>query len=465
MRRPFWQVRIPTIFGLLILIGGVFATSFLVKSGVIVIGQASPSEIPQGVRITDVSDTSFAISYKTDAKVVGTISFGTDKNLGTVTIDDRDQTTGTVNLYNLHHTTIKKLTPQTTYFFQIQSGGKTYLHDNAPFEISTAPTISSQPLNQSPIAGKVIQTDGSIPPEAIVYLKTPTTEPLSVLVKNDGSYLLPMQAIRSENLASYAPVTDKTVVSLLVLSAKESSNVSLFASAANPAPLITLSQSYNFTSALPLESPPASESALLHFPTVSTTEATAKQPAIQTPKNNQEVLDQQPQFRGNAAPGSNVQIIIHSDQAIKTQVKADANGNWSYRPTEQLSPGKHTISIIAPDPFGVLKTITQSFTVYAAGNQVSQSATPSATPTIALPTQNPTPTPTLIPTTAIQQISTPTPYPTAPLLILSPTAPAKASAPLPNAGNETYLILTGGAIGLLLFGILLFITTRHKTFV
>ncbi len=465
MRRSIWQVRIPTVFGLLVLIAGVFVTSFLVKTGVIVIGNASPSEVPQDVRITNVSDTSFSVSYKTDARVIGTISFGSDKNLGKVGIDDRDQATGTVNPYTIHYITIKNLSQNTAYFFSIQSGGTTYLHDNTPFQITTAQVIQAAPLNQPPIIGKAVQNDGSPPAEGIVYLKAPSSQPLSAILKNDGSYIIPIQTLRSDNLAAYASLSPKTVLDLLIVADKGNTTVSLFASQGNPVPLVTILQNYDFTSSSQsLSTPIASESANLHFPTVLAKEATSKDPDIATPKKDQQVLDQQPQFKGSAPAGSNVKIIIHSDQTIQGQATADANGNWNFRPKEQLSPGKHTISIIAPDRFGVLKTITQSFTVYAAGNQVSESATPSATPTIALPSATPIPTST--PTPFVQQVVTQVPTPTTPLLLLTPTiAIQKGGSPLPKVGNELLIVFGSFSLGIFLFSILLFIATRKKTFV
>ena len=55
------------------------------------------------------------------------------------------------------------------------------------------------------------------------------------------------------------------------------------------------------------------------------------------------------------------------------------------------------------DVSGILRTITQSFTVFASGTQVSESATPSATPVVtptSVPISTPIPTsvPTIIPT-------------------------------------------------------------------
>ena len=81
----------------------------------------------------------------------------------------------------------------------------------------------------------------------------------------------------------------------------------------------------------------------------------------------------------------------------------DAYGNWTFRPTTPAIAWEHTITMVARDVSGILRTITQSFTVFASGTQVSESATPSATPVVtptSVPISTPIPTsvPTIIPT-------------------------------------------------------------------
>ena len=143
---------------------------------------------------------------------------------------------------------------------------------------------------------------------------------------------------------------------------------------------------------------------------------------------------------------------------------ADNNGRWTYRPKTPLSPGLHTITITTKDRFGILRSITQSFTVFASGTQVVQSATPSATPTI---TSTPTQTPTVVPTI----ISTPTPTPTilvtpTPIITVIPTAiptpiiTRPPVSPPPAPGSSTLMIT--GIIGTLtiIVGMLLFLASR-----
>jgi len=474
MRNTIWSKHIPTLLGIGIITIGIALTSFLVKNGTIYIGQASPAETPQNLKISNISDSSFTVSYTTQDDSIGSVNFGKDKNLGQAAFDLRDQKQDLTLPHKIHIITVKNLTPETRYFFSIASGQKLFLDNDVPFEVSTAPTIEPQSPSQISLKGQVILPNGEKVKEAIVYATTDKSQVISTLLKEDGSYTLQLDA------------NDKTaIIKILIENETLKSNVSVFAYQ-DTLPTVTLSNDYDFTeSATPI----ATESAeFIGFPSISVTEesgSASSSPKIILPKKDQEFSDQKPQFSGTAAPNETVTITIQSPEEIKTQVTADAFGAWKYRPTNPLSPGQHTITIITRDAFGILKTITQSFTVFAQGTQVSQSATPSATPTLAIlptPTRTPTPTPTktlalaptLTPTPIVGgPVSTPIPTPTlcpgcpAPtptpitLPTLSPTpiatTPAVTIAPPGDSSTLTIGIL---GVAVAAIGALLFLLTR-----
>lgn len=412
---------------------GVGVTSYLVKSGVLFITKASPDNTPKNVRITNVSDSSFSISYTTTKLVTGAISFGTSvDNLKNIALDDRDQQAGNVGLYNLHHISLRNLKPSTTYYFSITSGKDTFMNNNLPFKQTTGPVITSSPPSQNPITGKVVMPDGQTPDEALIYVTTEGAQTISTLVDKNGNYVLPINSIRSDNLESYVPVSNNTVFNMLLIDqALEESNVSFLINQANPVPLIVLSKNYNFVLS---NAPIASQSANLqfHFSSFTASMPQVSQKAqIIVPKKNEGFTDQKPLFTGTASPSANVRIVIHSQTPIEGSVQADTSGNWEFRPDQQLSPGNHTISITTRDKSGILQTITQNFTVYAAGTQINGSAIISPTPTILTPTPSltatPSPTLTLSPPPASSTADlTPSASPTATVapvaIVVSPTA-------------------------------------------
>ena len=141
MRENICSKRIPTLLGILLIIIGVGITSYLVKTGVILTSKAGPSEIAQNIRISNVTDRSFTISFTTEALVIGSINFGKDKNLGQTALDDRDGQ-GVLKEHKIHYITVKNLDSSSDYYFSITSGSKEFLQKAEPFIVKTAPASS-----------------------------------------------------------------------------------------------------------------------------------------------------------------------------------------------------------------------------------------------------------------------------------------------------------------------------------
>ena len=445
MKKTIWDKRIPTLLGMLLIVVGIGLTSFLVDKGVIFIGRASPATNPQNVRITNITDNSFTVSYNTDAQVIGSLTYGKDQNLGQTALDDRDQQTESLVNHKIHSITVRNLSSATKYFFSITSGQDKFLNNGVPFETVTGVNVANPPSEQKPIVGKVVMPDGNTPSEGIIYITTDNSQVISSLLRGDGTYLIPLNSVRGQDLASYLDFSTVKSLKMLIFGDGLSSNVSLSINQINPVPTVTLSQNYDFATGIqPIASSSAQENTIESFPSPKPNgNASSKTPEILAPQENQSFSDQQPLLKGTAEPNETVKIIIHSDAQIQTQVTADANGNWSFRPTTPLSPGQHTISITTKDINGILRTITQTFTIYAAGSQVNPVANPpTATPTpLASPspsaTPTPTPTPTPIPTVASTPTAsaTPTPTPT-PIPTVASTPTPSIAPPLAPGGNS-----------------------------
>lgn len=441
MTNAIWGKRIPTLFGMFLIVVGIIATSFLVRTGVIFEGRASPSETPENIRITNLEESSFTISYTTTGGVLGSVTFGTDENFGNTAIDDADQN-ARVQPHTVHVVTVKNLKPLTKYFFAIVSGQTTFLNNGIPFTVTTAPRMQTQPSKEKTMRGKVVFPQKQSE-EAVVYVTSAGTQTLATRVDATGFYTL--------SLSAFTSLSENSILQMLVVGKGMQSRVTLLANQINPVPTIVLSKDYDFTIST---APVASGSATIGFPNLPANPSASKTPQIVTPKKNEEFSDAQPLFKGTASPSAEVQVAIHSDENLTTKVTADKNGLWAFRPKTALSPGSHTITITTKDKLGIVKIVTQSFTVYAQGTQVGQSATPSATPTTLLPTAATTPTPTA-PTPTL--LLTATPIPTV-LPTNLPTKPPAAKT-LPPPG--TPLVPLGiSAILTTATGILLFFLTR-----
>ncbi len=471
--------KIPGLLGLFVVVLGLGITIYLAQKTTNFFGRAAPSETPNTIRITNISDTSFTLTYQTDASYVGTMTMGADAQDIQVILDDRDQTSGTPKPYALHSITAKNLKPSTSYSFSILSGNTVFLNNGQKFLVTTARSLSASPSVQTPLAGK-IRSLGTTPlNEVLVFATASNGQTLSTLIDPSGLYVLPVNTMRTKDLASYLSITNTTNFELLVTSPTETAHVTISALASNPVPDVLLGQSYDFTiSANPI----ASSSAAGGFPAFSLDQKLKATPQILSPaKDNQGFTDAQPLFKGTALPNEDVTITIHSGEIITTKVTADTSGNWSFRPSSPLSPGQHTITISTTNASGIIQTIQKSFTVYAAGSQVDQSATPSATMTQATPTPTPKATPTPIqsgPTprpsvsTGVQPSPTPTRKPTAtPTLIPTvPTTkggitestptPIKPRPTLPPTGSNATIVVGLTGIATTLVGMMVFFLTR-----
>lgn len=455
MKESIWSKKIPTLLGIVFIFAGIIITTFLVNQTTIFRIKAGGSNVPRNVKITNITDTSFTVSYLTDDSVLGSVNFGKGENLDQTALDERDLISGKPNPYKVHSITTRNLSSTTEYSFAIISGADRFVDNGKPYKVITGEKIESEPSQQKPLAGKIITEIGDPPEEGIAYLRIEGAQEASVLLKNDGSYILPLNSLRSENNSSYFNFSEDIILNLSAFGDSASSNTTLSLSQINPVPVITLGQSYDFkeNKIISSESSPSPQPTLPENKINETT----NQNKVEVPKDNQTFTDQQPEFSGVVAPNQKVEIEIHSDENLKTSVSADSLGNWTFRPNKNLSPGEHTITISTSDQNGFITRITRKFTVYAQGSQFTEST----------PSEGATPTPSTNLSPSISQTPEVSPSPT-PTILQTPTPEASPSSiasgsptPIPPTGPNSLINL--GAVGLttILMGLMvLFLASR-----
>lgn len=481
LRQTFWNKRIPPFLGIFALLLSVTTIIWLSSNAISLNSKAAEGGTPKNVQISNITDSSFTISYTTDDAVTGLISYRKDEVAPTpaegeseeekpdqVVFDDRDKQKGEALPYRVHYITVQQLEPGTKYFYSITSGDEEFqTEEDLPFEITTAPTIQDTPKTLSPIKGKVTLYDNAIPTEAIAYVSSEKSQLLSVFLKPDGTYELPLTGMREEELEHYFPLAADTKLKMLIINSSLRSNITILAGQAeSPIPQVILPKDYDFALNAPISAPtpkddstPSSSSATLTPPAFPTTSvASSSSLTIITPKEDQEFKDPQPTFKGGALPNTTVDIVINSGVAIEASIDADANGNWEFRPPTPLESGVHTITVSARDAMGTMQTVNRSFTVFASGSQFIEPSVKVATPTTA-PTAIPTPTtePTATPTTAPTAGQSPSPTASndnSSQLTPSTTEPRPSIAP---TGSATAIVgFTAIMISLIIGGILLF---------
>ena len=369
------KIHFPTALGLLILLVAIGVGLYWVKNKTAPDSASGQTLAPKQVRITNVTDTGFAVSWTTDQPANAKIKLGTDpNNLKDRFGDDRDQLSGETGSFEVHHLTAKNLTPNTKYYFKIESTGKPFDNQGKPFEITTGPALGSPP-SADPVYGTVL-TAAKTPAEGvIVYVNLANAAPLSALVKSGGNWALSLSTARTSDLKSYLNYdAQATIVNLLIQGGRQGTAPAITTTANDsPVPDITLGQSHDFRvqTTAQAETPTATGSSNFSLepliaqnqPSTPSGEVTLENPGV----NGEIINATQPAFIGSGPPGTVLAIEINSPQTYTGTATVAETGDWEFVPPQGLSAGEHSITIAYLDSGGVEKTLTRNFVIAAAG--------------------------------------------------------------------------------------------------
>jgi LPXTG-motif cell wall-anchored protein len=447
------EIKIPTMVGLFVAIIGLVSGIWLVQEQVRKSIQAAGEETPHNVQISNISDTGFTVTWLTDTATSGYVQYGEGKtSLDMVVTDDRDQQKGMVDKYMTHLVTIKGLQPNTEYRYKLGSGKAMYNIDGDDYKTTTGKKIEPEPQAEV-IYGQVTTSSGEPAEGALVYLNLPGGVQQATMVKQSGSWVLPLATIRNQSLDGYAVYDkNKTIIDLVFeMGMSGKSKVSLFANEGNPVKNVMLGRDYDYTTEEKTNTD-ASSSAILSKLGGSLAAPVVTDLNILTPQGGDNVSSDNPQIIGQAPAGTEVTIEIHSETMISGKVVADDTGRFAYNVPDGLSLGKHSLTVTALID-GVIKTVTREFTVRAADESFDPAftATPEAT-LVPQPTLSPTPTvkivQTEIPEVTLKPSATPSLVPT---VKPSPTQMIPAPTPtesMPKSGGEdqTWLLLAVGTL-------------------
>ncbi len=425
---------------------------FLIKNSSNWFFRAGPGETPKQVKITNITDSGFSVSWITDAQTSGLVKYGTtSSDLSFSAADDRDQLSGKTGSFFIHHVTLKNLKPATVYHFKIISGESAFDNNSQPYQVTTGPTISIPPPPNDIAYGTIVDSNGSPAEGIIVYLVLANANTLSTLTKSSGSWVIPLSIARSSDLSSYASYDrDASIEEIFAQGASLGTATAVSTTKYDsPLPNITLGQSFDFrkgkqgeTSPTPTKTQSGGFSAQDFSGAGSSSNLT-----ITNPNQDERVNTQIPAIIGTGPAGEKVTIVINSEKAIEGQATIGADGSWSWTPPSDLAPGEHTVTVSLASG----KKVSRKFVVLAAGDsdlpafEASSSATPTNMPT---PTTTPTPALNASPTPTTKALPTPT-----------PTVPARTSRPSTDAGvptsghlTPTFLFFIMGTV-LMLLGI------------
>lgn len=233
------KFRIPTLLGLLLIIGGMAGGVYLVLQNQTLQSRASPDLTPQNVEVTNIEEGSFSVSWQTAQETLGFVIVNIAGSDQTV-LDDRDPISPQSKI--LHHVTVKNLTPQTTYQYKIVSG-KLKL---PPSKITTA-GVSSFQNGLKPVIGQVAVNNQFLP-NGLVFLEVADSIKQSAPIKEYGNFVIPLSSLRKSDLSDVFLPDDQTIGKIEVMGENLKSTVTFYLKdSEKPLPLLHLGESLDLT--------------------------------------------------------------------------------------------------------------------------------------------------------------------------------------------------------------------------
>ncbi len=448
--------KIPTLIGVLVLVFGLAGGVVLVNKDTIFKLGASPEATPKDVRISNITDTSFSVSWVTDKQTTGLIKWGETSNLGQTVLTEAGQK----NTFT-HTATVRNLAKNKTYYFNVNSGGVDTSNNGIPWSTTT---LSATSPDVSHVSGTIFLSTGTPATDALVYVDAPGISEQSTTTSSSGNWILAL------------PVAESAKDTLLSVYVQAGTNgiaiAKVYLSAANPIPNITLGKTYDFLSStltnstngnsvseslvtLPDSATNAAQQSRFDLTTTATPQPETGTVTVKSVDNGETIYTATPEFFGDGPKNTAITVTLHSSTAITQNVTVNPDGSWAWSPSATLENGSHTLTISWKDAKGILQTITKTFVVVANAQEPSFVSTPSASLT---PTPKATTAPTVAPTIAASVAPTIKPTIT-PTITAAPTIkPTNTATPsaLPTAGSPfaTIAFISTG-IALLIGGLYL----------
>jgi len=357
--------RIPTLVGLFF-IGASIVAYFYYFAGNS--KQMMAELAPQKIKITNVSDNKFSVSWVSKTINSGAIEYGAvGGKIDNIGNDIRDVGSET-GKYLTHHVTVEGLQPNTQYAFRIVTGDKKTVFDNngSPYTVTTGSVIAQTPVSVS-FYGNVQTSTKQPATDTLVYLTLPGGVSSSTIAQENGNYTFTLSTIRTSEGKSYVDFDPSaTIANILVDSGTAQSNVNVTLTNSTPVPPITLGQNQDFltVAATPnvaqVETPAIfNVEPLGDINAVSTTNLT-----IVNPKVEGETLNTlRPEFRGTGPQGSTLSISISGQKSVSDTVVVSSDKTWSWAPVIDLKTGKQKITVSSVATGGTSAKVEKSFTI------------------------------------------------------------------------------------------------------
>lgn len=420
--------KFPTLVGIIFLILIVGSIVYLTERVFRIPSVASGSQKPENIRVANVTDASFTVSWTTQLPATGTLLVSSTERNNRLYYDERDVSGKSLGTYINHSIGVRDAKPNTTYSIKFLSNGRQY------DEGTSVQTPTSLPPNTSglePAYGTITMVDGTPAEGALVYLTLEGGQELSAITKSSGLWLIPLNQVRTADMTSFLPTYERMTETILVRHNNEEASATTDTLNDSPVPQMSPGKVYDFrrqqakTSNSTLAIRPAGQAAdssplPVGGSVLGNAAARSFPVTLANPAQGAALATTLPLIQGTGVPDKFVGVSLGITNPTSGSTKIRADGVWTYTPPKPLAPGKQSVTISTTDQTGKPVAITHTFEILKSGTQVLGDATPSATLTA-----SPTETPVEVPTSTL------------------------AGEPVPTSGNELPTIL------LLLIGIAL----------
>ena len=191
---------------------GLVVGQFESGSSPIITPELSPAI--RSIRIANVRDTSFTVSWVTDVATTGAIRWGPDDGTtpATVVADTR----GATATFTVHYVTVNGAKASTRYRFDVVSDVTSDTNAGAHYLVTTGPTLALTGSDQT--RGTIARADSTAPDGVVVHVRatgtTGNSAPLAFLITaaNAKEWAANLGNLRTATLDATYPVTDTTQI-------------------------------------------------------------------------------------------------------------------------------------------------------------------------------------------------------------------------------------------------------------
>ncbi len=390
--QPVMQKKIPTVLGLLILLAALISGLIFFGDGTGVFTPRATADVtPNNIVISNLKPDGFTVSFFTDKATTGFIKYGTEPTrLNSQASDDRDQLSGSLGEYRLHHITVRGLDPGTNYYYVLGTESRNeFDNEGQPFQITTPTTPTGSMPPAITIYGSISNEGGTPAEGAVVHVGSEQMFTLSSLVKGSGSWAIPLSQALLRDGSDYANLEPTDIIHIRVTGENPEDVIeySVEVEAAQPARELSFGQTYDVsaeeeeastnemlvdavTPEYEMEDDVATVSAdlddldvedesddvigdqmqqMLEEADPLPTESTASSELVLRGETSAEpvVTTSKPTIRGQVAPNTEVKISIHSETQYETTLTTSSDGSFELDLDSlglDLEPGEHTIT-------------------------------------------------------------------------------------------------------------------------